>query len=107
MGAMSQIVRGNIKMKGELIKHAKAMDAVIGSIPRLFPEGSDFGETDAKEVIWDKWKEFETAAKKAAKASAKYLKAVAGGNKDTIVNEFLSLADTCKGCHKKFRKKKE
>ena len=36
-----------------------------------------------------------------------FAEAVKGANKPTIQRSFRSLSDTCKHCHKKFRKKKE
>ena len=53
MGASTQIVRGKITAPGDLAMHADALAALNADLARLFPEGSDFGETQAKFVITD------------------------------------------------------
>ncbi|MEA3413779.1 MAG: cytochrome c, partial [Pseudomonadota bacterium] len=50
MTAMSQIVRGKVGDRDDDLKSfATALTATTGDIPSMFPEGSDFGETDALE----------------------------------------------------------
>jgi len=107
MGAAAQIVRGNVSYTGQLPMHADSVAAIAKDIAMLFPEGSDFGETEAKEAVWEKPDEFKKAASDAKRASEVFAEAVKGANKPTIERSFRSLSDTCKNCHKKFRKKEE
>lgn len=107
MAAMAMIVRGKVDYSDQLIIHAKALDSIIGDTTKLFPEGSDFGETEAKEEIWQDWDKFEKAAKNATEASKAFLDSVEKGDKQLIGERFKDLGKACKGCHKKFRKEEE
>ena len=107
MGAAALIVRGKVGFHAHLASHAESVAAITRSIPALFPEGSDFGDTRAKDAVWEKWKEFEKASKDADKAAGVFVEAVKGGNKATVDRSFRALSDACKNCHKKFREKEE
>lgn len=104
-GAASQIVRGKVTPEGDLLMHAKALAELNSNITRLFPEGSDFGETKAKEEIWAQWDKFEQAAGNAEKATAAFSEAVTGGDAAQIAKAFKDVGKSCKGCHKDFRVK--
>ncbi len=103
MGASAQIVRGKVDYWSHLQFHAESIEAISRRVSELFPEGSDFGETGAKEVIWEEWDDFQEAARKGERAANDYLTAVKGGDKAAIGKSFRALADACKKCHKKFR----
>ena len=104
-GAASQIVRGKVAREDDLAMHAKALADLSSNITRLFPEGSDFGETRAKEAIWSQWEKFEQAAGDAAKATAAFSEAAAAGNREQIAVAFKDVGESCKACHKDFREK--
>jgi cytochrome c556 len=107
-GAITAIVRGKVEYADQLLAHARALNDITQSIPSLFPEDSDFGETHAKAEVWDKPKEFEQAAEKAAQASEAFLQAVQeGADKKTLRARLRDVGDGCKGCHKEFREKEE
>jgi cytochrome c556 len=106
-GAASQIVRGKVEPEGDLLMHALALAELSRNITRLFPAGSDFGETKAKQEIWDQWPKFEQAAENAKKATAEFAAAAAGGNSAQIANAFKDVGKSCKGCHKDFREKED
>ena len=105
MGAASQIVRGKVAPEGDLLMHALALAELNRNLTRLFPEGSDFGETKAKEEIWDQWAKFEQASADAKKATADFAAAAGGGEPRQIANAFKAVGKSCKGCHKDFRQK--
>ena len=107
MSASAQIVRGKVNYGDHLLFHAEAIEAISRRVSELFPEGSDFGETEAKAEIWEQWDEFQTVSRKAQQAAGDYLVAVKGGDKAVIGKSFRSLADACKQCHKKFREQDE
>ncbi len=104
-GAATQIMRGRVDPEGDLVIHANALAALSSNIPRLFPEGSDFGETKAKDEIWSQWDKFEQAANDAKMATAAFSEAVSSGDADRIAKTFKDVGDSCKGCHKEFRQK--
>ncbi len=105
MGATAQIVRGKVAYGDHLAFHAESIEAISRRVGEMFPEDSDFGETKAKEAIWEKPDEFEEAVEKAEMAAAAYLAAAGGSDQAAIGTAFRSLSDACKGCHKKFREK--
>ena len=107
MAAMAQIVRGKVNYSDRLAIHAKALNSIIGNITELFPEGSDFGETAAKEEIWERWEQFEKSADKAGEKAQSFLQAVNNGDQGTIGSSFKELAEACKACHKDFRQEEE
>ena len=104
-GAASQIVRGKVAPEGDLQMHAKALAELSRNIPRLFPEGSDFGETKTKEAVWEQWDKFEQAAMATRDATAAFSEAAAGGDAEKIAQAFKDVGKSCKGCHKDFREK--
>lgn len=107
MGAMSQVVKGKVDYSAHLLEHALGLHALSKHVAELFPEGSDFGETNALDTVWEKPDEFKEAARKAEEATSNLVKAVETGNSDAIKSRFGDVGKSCKGCHKEFRKKKE
>lgn len=105
MGASSQIVRGKVPEDAQLAIHAQALADLNTGLTRLFPEGSDFGETKAKEAVWDDPAKFEQAANAAQDATAAFAAAVAGGDSAKIAAAHKKVGQSCKGCHKDFRQK--
>lgn len=104
-GASSQIVRGKIDAGDDLAMHAQALAKLNRDLARLFPEGSDFGETKAKEAVWEDWDKFEQASKTASEATAAFAEAVGTGDREKIAAAFKEVGKSCKGCHKDFRQK--
>lgn len=105
--AAAEIIKGKVPYDSDLSYHAAALKSSTDNLVKLFPADSDFGETRAKVEIWSKRSEFEKAANDAEKAGGAFLAAVKSGDKTAIRNAFGDLAETCKGCHKHFREKKE
>lgn len=105
--AASEIIKGKVPYDSDLSYHAAALNGSTHDLVRLFPAGSDFGETRAKAEIWSKRSEFEKAANDAEKVGGAFLAAVNSGDKAAIRKAFGDLGEACKGCHKQFREKKE
>jgi len=73
-------------------------------IPGLFPPGSMTEKAKAKPEIWQKWPEFEAAAKKMETESEKLRDAARAKNEQLvqdIVKDYGRVA--CGGCHTPFR----
>jgi cytochrome c556 len=104
-GAAGAIIQGKVDYKNQLVDHARALRALTGDIPALFPKDSDFGETKAKDGVWSNRAEFEKAANDAKAKVAAFAKAVQGGNQQAIVASYKEMGEGCKSCHKDFRKK--
>ncbi len=107
MGASALIVRGKISHRDQLKAHADGLLALSRDIPGLFPEGSDFGETEAKEILWERWDDFREASDKSKTSIENFVKAVETGSEDDVVAAFREVGKGCKGCHEDFRQKHE
>lgn len=94
--ASGMILKGQVE--GDLKAHAAAVANDANAMNGAFPEGSDFGETDAKAEVWeeaDKFKqELETFNKNASAFAA-------NPNGETMG----AVGKGCKSCHKAFREK--
>jgi cytochrome c556 len=107
MGAAAQILKGKVDFGSDLEYHAAALAASSAGLTKLFPKDSDFGVTRAKPEIWTNRAEFEKASNDAEKAGHAFLAAVKSNDQSGVAKAFSDLAEACKGCHKKFREKKE
>jgi cytochrome c556 len=107
MAAIGAIINGKVDYKGHLADHARAVQAINKDIPGLFPKDSDFGDTKALDGVWSKRAEFEKRAKDAKEKSDALAKAVSGGDNKVIGAKFKELSDSCKACHKDFRKEEK
>jgi cytochrome c556 len=105
MGGLKMVVQG--KAGTDMAKgFADAMAAYASVTGGLFPKGSDFGDTRAKEEIWTKADEFKAALMAFEQAAQGMAKAAASGDAGAIKGAFGGLGKSCGGCHKPFRKPK-
>lgn len=105
MSAADAIIRGKAaEFRKDLAYHVAALQAINRDVAGLFPKGSDFGDTDALDAVWSKRAEFERRATDARAKADALAKAVAAGDSAKYSAAFAQLADTCKACHKDFRK---
>ena len=105
--AAGAIVQGKVDYKSDLLEHARSMQALTRNIPALFPKDSDFGDTRAKDEVWSKRADFEKRANDAKAKVEVFAKAVQGGNQQTIAASFKDVGESCKACHKDFRKEEK
>ena len=107
LAAVGAIINGKVDFKGQLGDHAKALQATTKDIPSLFPKGSDFGETKALDAVWQKTEEFQKLAKDAQQKADALAKVVAAGDSKKYGARFKDVADSCKACHKDYRKEEK
>lgn len=105
--AAQDIIRGKVPFNDYLAAHADAIVALFAELDHLFPEGSDFGETSALPAIWDKPEDFAKAVQEAEDAAEKFAEAAASGDPFAVEETHRELGNSCKGCHREFRKKDE
>jgi len=67
-----------------------------------FIEGSDFGETDAKDELWENLADVNQRFDQLSQDADK-LVAVSGGSLDEARAAFGDVGKSCKGCHDKYR----
>ena len=103
-GAIRRLKDGRFSAEGHLQMHTDALSRLTRDIALLFPEGTGTGKTDAKPEIWENWSDFELRAAESQQAAQAMLDAVQSGNMAEIDTRFGELTQTCKACHKPFRK---
>ena len=107
LAAAAAIIQGKVGFKDQLGDHVKALEAMNRDLASLFPKGSDGGDTKALGEVWSNNAEFQKHAKDAQQKSAALAKAVAAGDTQNYGPSLKGLLDSCKSCHKDFRKKEE
>jgi len=107
LAAAGAIINGKVDFKGQLGDHAKALQATTKDIPSLFPKDSDFGETKALDAVWQKNADFQKLAKDTQQKAGALAKAVAANDSKNYGARFKDVADSCKACHKDFRKEEQ
>ena len=106
--AMDSILKGTGGQARDLKVHADALAALAKVAAKVFPEGSDFGITRAKEDIWENPKEFKKVIQAFIDESAKLAKIAGSGKFKAAAAQFSTLGkNACATCHKKFREKKK
>jgi len=105
--AIKSIVTGKVPYGTRLGGHVDAMQGLFAELEELFPEGSDFGETNAKAAIWDKPEKFAATIDKARQALDGLSRAVkSGAGKGELVKAYKQFGkNSCASCHKQFKAK--
>lgn len=103
MGAM---VKGEMPYNQEDFAKKAERVSILSAMPlEGFPEGSDQGaDTEAKPEIWKEWDKFKTGMEKFQTEAAARAEIAKGGDRDAIKEQFGKTAETCKACHKHFKK---
>jgi len=105
IGAM---VKGEIPFDAAAVaRHAQYVELMSQAALEGFPKGSGpeaVKDTEAKAEIWTNWDKFETAMKNFQQEAAKLTEVAKGGDEAAIKAQFGKTAETCKACHKEFRK---
>ena len=104
--AIKAIINGKVPHRNQLAMHMAAMKDLFAQLDTFFPEGSDLGETEAKDAIWDNPEKFSDTIDRARKAFADFETALKQDNPATArkaVREFGK--ESCGNCHKLFKKK--
>lgn len=109
-GAMKVVVP---MLKGETDYNAKGAADAMQSMANAgktfatkFPEDTDMHpDTTAKATIWENMDDFQAKVGEFVKAASGAQAAAAGG-KASFAGAFGAVGKTCKGCHEKYRVKK-
>lgn len=104
MGAMAGIMKG-AGNPADFALHSAAMASMAKAARNAFPEGSDFGDTGALEVVWTKPGDFKMALD--AFESAATTLAAAGNDMAKAGPAMGALGKSCKSCHETFRERKK
>ena len=107
MAAAAAIIQGKVDFKNQLGDHTKALQATSRNIAGLFPKDSDFGDTNALDAVWKNSADFQKRAKDVRAKADALAKAVAANDTKNYGARFKELSDSCKACHKDFRKEEK
>ncbi|MBL4613264.1 MAG: cytochrome c [Magnetovibrio sp.] len=107
MGGMASIIKGQTGNKANFQTHASGLAALSKIAGSVFPDGSDFGETQALPVIWEKPDDFAKAVKMFQSAAENLEKVARSGDMTKFGEAFGGLGKSCKNCHENFREKKK
>ena len=104
--AVSNILKGKLSANDSLVRHARTLHELSMMFAESFPEGSDFGDTRAKDSVWSDPDAFQAALEKNQTATAALVTAVQNpADSATVGDAVKAVGKSCKGCHKKFRSK--
>lgn len=106
-GAIHQIVKNNNPNKNHLQAHARALHDLMGMVAAAFQQKTNGGKTRAKPEIWSDASGFESVTRDAEAAAGAFSAAAGSGNAANIAEKLDVLLDTCKGCHREYRQKKD
>jgi cytochrome c556 len=107
-GATMRAIKGIIDAKGNVapvVQHAAKLKELELAFVKMFPAGSDKGETKALPVIWTDMAGFQAASKNADAAFDKLAVAAGSGDLAAVTAAFGEAGKTCGACHDKFRAK--
>lgn len=105
MQIIGKAVKAGATDKKAIAKNAKEMAGHFVALKQLFPKNSRKGLTDANANIWKDPNSFQMALDYSAN-TANALAVAAQKGKD-VPTAFKKVAETCKSCHKKYRKPKD
>lgn len=105
MKAIGAAVKAGAKDKKTIEKNAKEMAEHFIALKSLFPRGSQKGLTDANAKIWKDAKGFQRGLDYSANVANEL--AIAAKTNKNIPEAFKKVGDTCKSCHKEYRKPRD
>ena len=103
MGAIVDILKNGLPLKDHIVDHALSMQQISRMTLSMFPEGSGKGRTKSKQVIWEQWSEFESAASDFERESIKLVEVAQSGDMEALSKQVRATGKTCSGCHRNFR----
>ena len=107
LAAVGAIIQGKVDYKSQLADHLKALQASTKDVPGLFPKDSDFGETKAQDSVWKNSADFQKRSKDTHDKVNALAKSVAANDSKNYAARFKDVADSCKACHKDYRKEEK
>lgn len=103
--SLKLLTGGKISQPDQWLPHARALDDMAKIVAGAFPEGSDFGETDAKEAIWENKDDFNQKAQDLVAVTRDMVQLIQDKDRDGAKKQLGQIGQACKSCHKKYREK--
>jgi cytochrome c556 len=108
VAAAMRTIKGVVDSKGDtkaVVEAAAKMKMLENAFVKLFPAGSDKGDTKALPTVWSDWAGFQAASKNADAAYDKLAVAAGSGDIAAVTAAFGDAGKACGACHTKFRAK--
>jgi cytochrome c556 len=107
-GATMRAIKGVIDAKGDvktIVPQAAKLKELEMAFVKMFPAGSDKGDTKALPTVWSDSAGFMAADKNADAAYDKLAAAAGSGSLEATTAAFGDAGKACGACHEKFRAK--
>src|SRR5260370_20623241 len=102
VGATMRAIKGVIDAKGDVkavVPQAAKLKELQLAFDKMFPAGSDKGDTKALPVVWSDSAGFMAASKNAEAAYDKLGAAAGSGDLASVAAGFTHTAHACRACH--------
>ena len=106
--AAMRAIKGIVDAKGPTagaVEQAAKLKTLEAAFVKLFPAGSDKGETKALPTVWSDMAGFQAASKALDAAYDKLAVAAGSGDQAALATAFADTGKACGACHEKFRAK--
>ena len=106
--ATMRSIKGVIDAKGDVkavVASAAKLKTLEAAFVKMFPAGSDKGETKALPTVWSDMAGFQAASKAVDAAYDKLAVAAGSGDQAALATAFADTGKACGACHEKFRAK--
>ena len=107
-GPEMRAIKAVIDAKGdlkEIVPHAAKLKELEAAFEKMFPAGSDKGETKALPTVWSDKAGFEKAGANAQAAYDKLAMAAGSGDMAATAAAFGDVGKACGACHTTYRAK--
>ena len=107
-GPEMRAIKGVIEAKGDtkqIIPHAAKLKELEVAFDKMFPAGSDKGETKALPTVWSDMPGFQKASANASAAYDKLAAAAGSGDMAATAAAFADVGKACGACHSTYRAK--
>jgi cytochrome c556 len=109
-GPLMREIKATIDAKGDakkIVEDAAKLKTLEEAFDKMFPAGSDKGDTHALPTVWSDSAGFAAAGKAANDAYDALSVAAGSGDYDKIGPAFANVGKACGGCHQKYRAKQQ
>lgn len=96
---------GRITQPEQWLPQAQGLNNMAKMVSSVYPEDSDFGDTDAKASIWEDKSDFNQKAEALAQFSGKLVSLIEQGEQKQVPELMREVSQSCKNCHKNYREK--
>ena len=106
-GRVGAMANGKVPYDAKVAETSAAVVADMSKLPwqGFIPGTESGGNTKAKPEVWSEQAKFKENNEKLMAETTKLAAAAKTGSRDTLKTAFTATADTCKGCHDRFRNK--